>query len=118
MEIITISVAKGFDMANEQYRNISELAHAAATKPDVFQALKDNPVEALNRMAEPLPDTGVYRLVVGSLGVVVVITVLAGSIIAGFGDATRFHLPDGIIAIGAAAGGALAGLLAPSPKGG
>ena len=58
-------------------------------------------------------DVWIYRLVVIFLGLVVLFTVL--------GDITLMMtnqvkgLPDGIIAIGSAAIGALAGLLAPSP---
>jgi hypothetical protein len=49
---------------------------------------------------------------------VVLATVLGGIYIAMFakGDAT-ISLPEGIVAIGSAAVGALAGLLAPSPQG-
>lgn len=104
-------------MAEERYRTVSTLLAAVATKPELRQALVADPVATLNRIAEPLPDTGVYRLVVAALGLVVLITVVAAAVLAGYGDATKYKLPDGVIAIGAAAGGALAGLLAPSPKG-
>jgi|SRR6516162_5441667 hypothetical protein len=102
----------------QQYRTVAALAEAAATKQDVRDAIAADPVTALNRLAEPLPDTGVYRIVVAALGIVVVLTVIGAAILAGLGDPAKYKLPDGIIAIGAAAGGALAGLLAPSPKGG
>ncbi len=62
-------------------------------------------------LAGPLPDTFVYRVVVVSLGATVVLTVL-GAIAMSFGGKTP---PDLLTALGSAAVGALAGLLAPSP---
>lgn len=63
-------------------------------------------------------DVWIYRAVVVILGIAVVATVLGGIWLtyAGHGDA-KMSLPEAIVAIGSAAVGALAGLLAPSPKG-
>jgi hypothetical protein len=63
-------------------------------------------------------DVWIYRAVVVILGIAVVATVLGGIALtfAGHGD-VKMALPEAIVAIGSAAVGALAGLLAPSPKG-
>jgi len=56
-----------------------------------------------------LPDTVVYRIVVGSLGAAIVIVIVCVAILAGI----KVSIPDGLIAIGAAAVGGLAGVLTP-----
>jgi hypothetical protein len=52
-----------------------------------------------------------YRIVVSTLGLGMLATVIAVCLLAAYDKKT----PDGVIAIGSAAVGALAGLLAPSP---
>ena len=68
-------------------------------------------------IATPLStDVWIYRAVVVVLGLVVLGTVFGGLYIAIIGHgAVDMKLPDAIVAIGSAAVGALAGLLAPSP---
>ena len=67
--------------------------------------------------ATPLStDVWIYRAVVVILGLAVVGTVFGGLALVAVGHAdTNMRLPDAIVAIGSAAVGALAGLLAPSP---
>jgi hypothetical protein len=71
----------------------------------------------LNELSPLHYDVWIYRAVVVVLGVIVIATVFGGIYIAviGRGEPTM-KLPDAIVAIGSAAVGALAGLLAPSPK--
>jgi hypothetical protein len=72
-------------------------------------------VQSLETVMSPLlQDKWIYRMVVGFLGLVVVLTVVGGFIIVLTGNSAS--IPEGIIAIGSAAIGALAGLLAPSPN--
>ena len=59
-------------------------------------------------------DPWIYRMVVGFLGFTVVSTVIGGLLISAFSGS---GIPEGIIALGSAAVGALAWLLAPSPVG-
>ncbi len=61
-------------------------------------------------------DLWIYRIVVAALSLIVLATVFGGIYLAiiGKGD-SKIALPEGIIAIGSAAVGAMAGLLAPSP---
>lgn len=69
------------------------------------------------RAVEPAPsqaqDMLLYRMVVGALGLALILMVVGGLVLSGFGK----EIPDGLIALGAASGGALGGLLAPSPRG-
>jgi hypothetical protein len=60
-------------------------------------------------------DVWIYRAVVVILGTAVIATIFGGLGLAFYGNATNYKLPAEIVAIGSAAVGALAGLLAPSP---
>lgn len=59
----------------------------------------------------PGADRWIYRMVVVALGLTVVISVVGG-IVLGIAGQT---IPDGVVALGSAALGGLAGLLVPSP---
>jgi hypothetical protein len=76
-------------------------------------------VTALIGSINPLRrDIWIYRGVVAVLGLTVLTTVFGGIYLAVIGKAdAAVKLPDAIVAIGSAAVGALAGLLAPSPQG-
>lgn len=60
---------------------------------------------------EQQTDPFLFRLVVGILGAAVIITLIGGFVLAAMG----IEVPGALIAIGAAAGGGLGMLLAPSP---
>ena len=60
-----------------------------------------------SQQADPL----LYRMVVGALAAALILTVVGGLVLAGM----RIDVPGALIALGAASGGALGGLLAPSP---
>lgn len=81
-------------------------------KTDPAKVLKDAAVEA-NRVPVLESDPWVYRLVVGFLGTTV-LGVVVGCI--AYGLLKTGDLPSGLVALGSAAVGALAGLLAPSPR--
>jgi hypothetical protein len=57
-------------------------------------------------------DAWVYRMVVGFLGAAIILVIVSYTVYALIGTN---NVPDGLVAIGSAAIGALAGLLAPSP---
>jgi hypothetical protein len=71
--------------------------------------------EITPQAVEPVPpqtvDPLLYRLVVGALAAALLLTVIGGFVLA----ALKIDVPGALIALGAAAGGALGGLLAPSP---
>jgi hypothetical protein len=91
---------------------LSDLAAKVAQDPQLASELKDKPAETLARLAAPLTwDFWIYRMVVLFLG----LTVLAGVIGAIILSLAGKDIPEALVALGAAAVGALAGLLAPSP---
>ncbi len=97
-----------------RFRTLHELAARLPSEPDLQKAIREDPVGALSRLAEPLrSDVWIYRIVVTALGLVVLTTV-TGAIILAMSDR---NAPEILVAIGSAAVGALAGLLAPSPSG-
>lgn len=67
------------------------------------------------RSVEPVPEQRVdpllYRLVVGALAGGMLLIVVGGLVLTALGQ----DVPGSLVAIGAACGGSLGGLLAPSP---
>jgi hypothetical protein len=95
--------------------NLKSILSRSDIPDDVRSSLSSAAIE----LASPLQtDVWIYRIVTIILGLIVLGTVAGGIYIAiiGKGDAT-VSLPEGVISIGSAAVGALAGLLAPSPQG-
>jgi uncharacterized integral membrane protein len=87
-------------------------ALAAAPDPHSVQTII-NEAETEARRRTEIPDTFVYRVTVIVLGLSVLAVIVAQlwvTLVKGQGE-----IPDGLIAIGSAAIGALAGLLAPTP---
>jgi len=83
--------------------------------PELQEMFKKDPVAALENFATPLQtDKVLYRIVVGSLGAAVLIALIGSIILVSIGK----NSPEVLVAIGSASVGALAGLLAPSPKSG
>ena len=106
-------------MTRPRFSSAQDLAEAASNDPTLEQELKTDPVGTLRQVAKPLDsDFVVYRIVVSALGLAVILSVL-GAIALGWRDmgGTTVHEPPQLLtAIGSAAVGALAGLLAPSPS--
>jgi len=108
-------------MAEE--RSADRLAKAIMT-PGVLDELKARPeatLEKLTEQAKSLPayvqDRTIYRMVVGALGVVIIIVVIGALMLALRAPAgTQVQIPDVLTALGSAAIGALAGILAPAPN--
>lgn len=92
---------------------VSEVAAAAQADPEFRKKLEDDPMTTMQTLASmPLQsDVWIYRVVVGALGFVAITAILGGLVLAFWGKAT----PEGVIALGSTALGAIAGLLAPSP---
>lgn len=93
-------------------QSVSELAVRVAQDPELAKSIVANPAEAIAGIAAPLQlDVWIYRVVVISLGAAVVFAVLGANGLA----AADKESPELLVALGSAAVGALAGLLAPSP---
>jgi hypothetical protein len=93
---------------------IEQLVAKARRDPALAEELQKNPLQTLERYAGPLqvPDTWIYRIVVLSLGLTVLIAAIGGILLAWHG---KSETPSILVALGSAAVGALAGLLAPVP---
>jgi hypothetical protein len=89
-------------------------------KTDPESVLKSTAEEVTRELPPPafVSDIWTYRIVVIALGVVCV-AAIGGAIYltAKAGAGVAPHVPDTLTALGATAIGALAGLLAPAPKG-
>jgi hypothetical protein len=103
-----------------QVSSLPALNNLIQSDTDVENAFKENPKEALQKYSNTsfLPDNWIYRIVVGSLGLVVVMITLGIVWRVAFNDTVieDKNIPTILTALGSAAIGALAGLLAPSPN--
>lgn len=97
--------------------NFIDFQKELMTSPQLQEEFKNDPVEAIKKFQPAIPDNWVYRMVVGSLGLAILFVIISIVILAFITDdkldstvATLFT------AIASGAVGALAGLLAPSPK--
>lgn len=86
--------------------SVKELAAALAQDPQSAE-------KAITRLTALQADKWIYRIVVLALGFGVLSAMVGLIVLSLKGVAT---MPDGLVAIGSAAVGALAGLLAPAPK--
>jgi hypothetical protein len=108
---MTLPLTKGENGMRVQ--SASELAVKVAQDPNLQQEIKADPVNAIANLVAPLQsDVWIYRMVVAALGLTVLVA-MVGSIVLGF---RNMPFPDAGLALGSAAVGALAGLLAPSPN--
>ena len=98
-------------------QSATELAEQVARDPVLREQIKADPAGVIASLAEPLrSDVWIYRIVVGALGLVVIIAITGALFLAGTSSKDFIRtVPDAVIALGSAAVGALAGLLAPSP---
>ncbi|OPY69250.1 MAG: hypothetical protein A4E63_01853 [Syntrophorhabdus sp. PtaU1.Bin050] len=100
-------------MTNNKVKIMQDTMKIIEGESGISQDTKDQLLNNLQKVLTPLQtDKWVYRLVVGFLGFTVLVTVVGGLILNG---KTGSAIPEGIIALGSAAVGALAGLIAPSP---
>jgi hypothetical protein len=94
-------------------RSVKELAEKVAQDPQLAAKIQANPITALADLAAIPDDVWIYRIVVVALSLTVLITLIGAFYL----TSKEMALPEGILALGSAAIGALAGLLAPSPAG-
>lgn len=109
---------------SEQRRAVELSFEQAVSSPELLQDLQSNPAETLKKLkkevVESLPhildrDPWIYRIVVSSLSLVVLLVVIGVIYLTVEATSTAPNIPDVLTALGSAAIGALAGLLAPSP---
>jgi hypothetical protein len=100
-------------MANSAKETLQSLIEQVTNDNSLSSDQKVKLLESLQTLSTPLQsDRWIFRLVVAFLGLTVLLTVLGGFYLS---IKTAATIPEGLIALGSAAVGALAGLLAPSP---
>ena len=100
-------------------KSISDFKNELKENPLMQEEFKKDPVEAVEKIKEnPLDyDVWIYRMVVFSLGATILAIIIGVIFLIGSGKISDDkNVPTILTAIGSAAIGALAGLLAPSPK--
>jgi hypothetical protein len=104
----------------EALRSADQLAKSIVETPGVLAQIQANPEETLKKLTDQakqqIPraleqDKVIYRIVVSSLGLVTLLVVIGAIFLA----VNAGEIPDVLTALGSAAIGALAGILAPSP---
>ena len=99
---------------------VPELVKDLKTNPQLLENLRQNPEQTLREYQQDNPkewDAWIYRIVVLSLGLTVLIIVTGVLItLVQNTNVTNQNLITIVASIGSAAIGALAGLLAPSPR--
>ena len=101
-------------------KNFEDFKKQLVKDPKLQEEFKKDPVQAINQVEVKNPlqsDPWIYRIVVGALGFAV-ITIILGILILFLTDKIEDDkgVPTIFTAIGSAAIGALAGLLAPSAR--
>jgi hypothetical protein len=102
-----------------QIQSVNELSGKSVRNPELAAKIRENPAETIGRLPAGITtDVWLYRIVVGTLGGAVLLTVI-GSMLLAYGDMGMGpgmkEIPGSVIAIGSSAAGALAGLLTPFP---
>ena len=94
--------------------SVRELVTMIAKDKSLEEEIRKDPAKAIAKITEsPLKtDKWIYRIVVSALGLTVLLAVSGGICLAAKSDTA---IPDILVALGSAAVGALAGLLAPTP---
>lgn len=92
--------------------SVEDLAEMIREDPDLAREVSSRPAETIAELAAPLErDVWIYRIVVGALSLVAVLSIVGAIVVAVGTNDTQ--VPDAVVALGSAAVGALAGLLAP-----
>lgn len=99
-------------------QNIRDLRAELGNNAELEKEFKEDPVKAIQKVQENnpiIPNTLIYQIVVGSLGLSILLVII-GIVILQSIYGTKAEVPTIFTAIASGAIGALAGLLAPSPR--
>ena len=103
-----------------QFKNVDEFKKELATNVELQQQFKDDPIKAADQITQKTPletDPWIYRIIVLALGFTILFIIIGVIVLLGTGRISDDKsVPTILTAIGSAAIGALAGLLAPPPK--
>jgi uncharacterized integral membrane protein len=105
----------------QSFTSINEFKKELSQNTDLQEKFKSDPVQAAKEIKERGPldtDVWIYRMVVFALGVTILVIIIGVVALISTNKITEDkNVPTILTAIGSAAIGALAGLLAPSPRG-
>lgn len=101
-----------------QLQALQTFGEALTKDPALMDEFKKDPLKVSQQFElQPINDKWVYRLVVASLGLTILIIIVGVIVLMSNSSITNdATVPTIFTALGSAAIGALAGLLAPSPK--
>lgn len=106
----------------KEVKSFDDFKKELVSSPSLQTQFKEDPLAAINNFQQENPlqtDKWIYRIIVLSLGVTIIAIIIGVMVLMGSGKITNDQgVPTILTAIGSAAIGALAGLLAPPPKGG
>jgi hypothetical protein len=104
----------------DQIKTFAEFKNELVTNTDLQNQFKEDPVKAVQQFQQQSPlttDKWIYRIIVLSLGITILSIIIGVIVLIGTGKISDDKgVPTILTAIGSAAIGALAGLLAPPPK--
>jgi len=109
---------------SDALRSADQLKKTILETPGALDEIRTNPAATLDKLTEQAKlqvpraleqDKIIYRIVVSSLALVTLLVVV-GVIALSFKASGTVSVPDVLTALGSAAIGALAGILAPSPN--
>ena len=103
-------------MPDNPAETLQEVISEIALDPKLSLEDKERMLRSLRKLKSPLEtDPWIYRGVIGALGLAVLLTLVFTFVLARSLPPDG-RMPEGLVAIGSAAVGALAGLLAPTPR--
>lgn len=104
----------------KQIKTFDDFKTELVASPDLQNQFRQDPVNAVQQFQQQNPlttDKWVYRIIVLSLGLTIISIIIGVIVLIGIGKITDDKgVPTILTAIGSAAIGALAGLLAPPPR--
>lgn len=104
----------------KEIKTFDEFKNELVSSPQLQNQFKNDPVSAVQEFQQSNPlstDKWIYRIIVLALGVTILTIIVGVIVLIGSGKITDDKgVPTILTAIGSAAIGALAGLLAPPPK--
>lgn len=105
---------------DKEIKTFNDFKAQLVANPHLQDQFKQDPVSAIEQFQQSNPlstDKWIYRIIVLALGITIVAIIIGVILLIGAGKITDDKgVPTILTAIGSAAIGALAGLLAPPPK--
>jgi cytochrome c biogenesis protein CcdA len=104
----------------QDIKTLNDLKNELVSNPELQSKFKQDPVNAIQQIQQnPLStDKWIYRIIVLSLGITIIFVIIGVIVLIAMDKISGDQqVPTILTAIGSAAIGALAGLLAPPPKG-